>query len=88
MTLDPFGGRMPASSQQAPYQNALEVVPDDDRDLPVIPSAIYVPSVVSVRVPVPNPTAPDPIVDANGGFLNAPSGKEENYLNLYPWRVG
>lgn len=42
MTLkDPFSGR--AASEGAPYDNALTITPDDAADLPVIPSAIYVP---------------------------------------------
>lgn len=43
MTIDPFGGRIPTTSRQAPFDNALTVTPNDDTDLPVIPSAVYVP---------------------------------------------
>jgi hypothetical protein len=40
MTVDPFQGRAP--SEGAPYDCCLTITPDDDADLPVIPSAIYV----------------------------------------------
>ena len=43
MPIDPFQGR--AVSEGAPYDNALTVAPNDTADLPVIPSAIYLPFV-------------------------------------------
>lgn len=47
MTIDPFGGRIPSASAQPPYANALTVTPADGDDLPVIPSAFYLPQVVA-----------------------------------------
>lgn len=44
---DPFQGR--AASEGAPYDNALTVTPSDTADLPVIPSAIYLPPVLGAN---------------------------------------
>lgn len=46
MSIDPFGGRIPSSTQQPPYANALMVTPADGDDLPVIPSAFFLPQIV------------------------------------------
>lgn len=47
MIIDPLGGRIPTSSLQPPYANALTITPADGDDLPVIPSAFYLPQVLS-----------------------------------------
>lgn len=88
MTFDPFGGRMPTGSQQAAYANALEITPNDDRDLPVIPSAIFIPPMVRLRVPANMPSNAPPL-DENGGFLaDDPEGVIANYSNVHPWDFG
>lgn len=41
---DPFQGR--AASEGAPYDNSLSITPSDTTDLPIVPSAIYLPPVL------------------------------------------
>lgn len=45
MSINPFEGR--ATTEGAPYDNCLTVAPSDTADLPVIPSAIYLPWVMN-----------------------------------------
>lgn len=45
MPIDPNGGQIEKIEDGGPYRSALVIVPDDDRDLPVIPRAIDVPPV-------------------------------------------
>lgn len=52
MTVDPLGGRIPSASAQPPYSNALTVTPTESDDLPVIPSAFYIPH---VQIDTPSP---------------------------------
>jgi hypothetical protein len=42
-SIDQFQGR--AATKGAPYDNALTVTPSDTEDLPVIPSALFLPLV-------------------------------------------
>lgn len=71
--VDPFQGRAP--SEGAPFDNCLTITPHDEADLPVIPSAIYVPLWVKIphtaegEITIPN---------AYGGH----NGDRPNYITL------
>ncbi|MTD98785.1 hypothetical protein GIY56_00615 [Paracoccus sp. YIM 132242] len=95
MTIDPFGGRIPASTQLPPYSNALTITPDDDTDLPVIPSALYIPaSIPAVWNPdlpssTNNPDQPgDVVTDSMGEIVDDAAGEPTEISNEFPWRWG
>lgn len=84
MTIDPFGGRIPASTQQPPYANVLTITPNDDTDLPVIPSALYVP----VNIPAVWSEDGNIVTDDNGEIDGDAEGEPVDISNEFPWAWG
>lgn len=82
MISDPFGGRIPTTSRQAPFDNALTVTPSDDTDLPVIPSSIYVPA----RIPaIWSNDLNSPLTDQEGEIDDDAEGEAVEIKNEFPW---
>lgn len=92
MPIDPLGGRVDAPAEAAPYRNALTITPDDDADLPVIPSAFYIPAYVpgrwSTSLTGPTYTAGNLIVDQAGEIVMDAEGEHAMFMNEFPWHWG
>lgn len=54
MPIDPFGGEIEKIEDGGPYESALNVLPNDDEDLPVIPAAICLPPLLDQTTDAPS----------------------------------
>lgn len=88
MPIDPLGGRVEAPADAAPYRNALTITPDDDRDLPVIPSAFTIPAYIAARWSDEIGTDGSVIVDQAGEITDDAEGDPVSVLNEFPWAWG
>lgn len=88
MPIDPLGGRIDAPTDAAPYENALIVTPDDDRDLPVIPSAICIPPTVPAIWSGEIGTDGGIVTDPSGEIIDPTEGDLVTVQNEYPWQWG